>query len=168
MYKRIFAFKICTLFFYDGIIDKRSTIKPVDKPFFKMNRDKFLNNKKFLERIDKYNKCYLTKQKNKIIGYHWLKISQYIPLFFGMNFKVKQRGAIIWDCKTKDKFREKSVYKNGVISILSMKKLKKIRKYILIENKKKYLLKSIKMLGFRKANTFLCLKFFNISFKVSL
>ena len=47
-----------------------------------MNRDKFLNNKKFLERIDKYNKCYLTEQKNKIIGYHWLKISQYTPFFW--------------------------------------------------------------------------------------
>tara|TARA_B100000900_G_scaffold403329_1_gene410287 strand:+ start:326 stop:832 length:507 start_codon:yes stop_codon:yes gene_type:complete len=168
MYKTVFAFKICTLFFYDGIIDKRSTIKPVDKSFFKRNRDGFLNNKKSLERIDKYNKCYLTNQKKKIIGYHWLKISQYIPLFFGMNFKVKQKGAIIWDCKTKDEFREKSVYKNGVISILSMKKLKKLRKYILIDNKKKYLLKSIKVLGFQKVNTFLCLKFFNISFKVSL
>ena len=168
MYKTVFAFKICTLFFYDGIIEKRSTIKPVDKSFFKRNRDRFLNNKKSLERIDKYNKCYLTNQKKKIIGYHWLKISQYIPLFFGMNFKVKQKGAIIWDCKTKDEFREKSVYKNGVISILSMKKLKKLRKYILIDNKKKYLLKSIKVLGFQKVNTFLCLKFFNISFKVSL
>ena len=168
MYKRFFDLRICTLFFYDGIIDKESTIKPVNKSFFKKNRDIFLNNKKSLERIDKYNKCYLTNQKKKIIGYHWLKISQYIPLFFGLNYKVKQKGAIIWDCKTKDEFRKNSVYKNGVISILSMKELKKLRKYILIENKKKYLLNSIKVLGFQKANTFLCLKFFNISFKVNL
>ncbi len=167
MYKKIFVFKICTLFSYDGLIDKKIKITPANELFLKSNKDKFVNNEKFIKRIDKYNQCYLTKTKKNIIGYHWLKITEYVPLFFGMNFKVKERGAIIWDCKTKNEFRRTSVYKNGVISILSLKKLKKLRKYILIENKKKYLLKSIKKLGFQKVKTFLCLKLFNISIKIN-
>ncbi len=165
MYRRFFGYRICTLFYYNGMLKKKTSFHLANSDFFKNNTDEFINKKKFLKRINKNNQCYITKRKGKIIGYHWLKLSQRIPLFFNLTYKLVEKGAIIWDCKTQQNFRQHSIYKNGVISILSMKKLKSFRKYIVIENQKKYLLKSIKKIGFKKTKTFICLKIFNFAFK---
>lgn len=167
MYKKFFGCRICTLFYYDGMLKKKTSLLLANSNFFKNNIDEFINNKKFLKRINKNNQCYITKRKGKIIGYHWLKLSERIPLFFNLTYKLVEKGAIIWDCKTQQKFRQHSIYKHGVMSILSMNKLKNFRKYILIENQKGYLLKSVQKIGFKKTKTFICLKIFNFAFKIS-
>ena len=167
MYRSFFGCRICTLFYYDGMLNKKISLHLTNSDFFKNNSDEFINKKNFLKRINKNNQCYITKRKGKITGYHWLKLSQKIPLFFNLTYKLVEKGAIIWDCKTHQNFRQHSIYKNGVISILSMKKLKSFRKYILIENQKEYLLKSIKKIGFKKTKIFICIKIFNFAFKIN-
>ena len=166
MLKRLFTYKNCTLYKYEGFLNNKINLTRPTKKIISQIKDNFIEKKKFLNRTDDDNYCYLTKDKNNIIAYHWIKISNEVPLYFNLNYNLKKKNLIIWDCKTKNEFRKKSFYKKGIVEILSLKKYKKIDKFIVIDNKNDYLLNTIENIGFKKVRKFTCVKFLNYAVRL--